>query len=59
MNFGIHFLIIFISKINDHSSGEIITFIQFHCVNVKGNWAHLAEKNSRSCANVTITFSLS
>ena len=33
-------------KNNNNSSRGKMSFIQFQCVNVKGNWTHLAEKNS-------------
>ena len=47
MAFEMYFLIGFISKINEHSFGEKISFIYFNSINVKGNnWADLAEKNS-------------
>ena len=29
------------------SSGGKMSFAWFHSINVKGNWSHLAEKNSR------------
>ena len=45
--FTSYFLIRFISKRNDTSSGRNISFIEFHSVNVKEHWAYLAEKNSR------------
>ena len=38
---------------NDKSSEEKISFVLFHFVNIKGNWAHLAEKNSRPGAKIT------
>ena len=37
---------------NDNSSEEKM-FVLFHFVNIKGNWAHLAEKNSRPGAKIT------
>ena len=46
MNFEIYFSIRFISELNDKSSKGKMSFVQFHSVNVKGNWAPLAEKNS-------------
>ena len=34
-------------------------FIEYHSVNVKGNWAHLAEKNSQLGAMIATVFRLS
>ena len=34
-------------------------FIQFHSVNVKRNWTHLAQKNSRPRARINTIFRLS
>ena len=45
--FEIYFLIRFISKMNDNSKGKM-SIIKFYSVNVKRNWAHLAERNSQS-----------
>ena len=39
---------------NDNSSREKMVIILFYSVNVKGNWAHLAEKNLRVGAKITI-----
>ena len=33
-------------------------FIKFHSVNVKGNWTHLAQKNSRPGAKINTIFRL-
>ena len=33
------------SKMNNNSSRGKMSFVQFHSVNVKGNWTNLAEKN--------------
>ena len=41
---------------NDDSSGGKISVIYFYFANVKGNWAHLAEKNSRPGAKTTTIF---
>ena len=46
MNFEIHFLIGFISEMDNNSSREKASFNYFSSVNVKGNWAYLADKNS-------------
>ena len=59
MSFEIYFFISFISKINDNSSEEKISFDYFHFGNVKGNWTHLVQKNSQSGAKVTTIFKLS
>ena len=40
---------------NDISSGETY----FHSINVKENWAHLAEKNLQPEAKITAIFRLS
>ena len=32
-----------------------MSFVYFHSVRIKGNWTHLAEKNTRSCPKVTAT----
>ena len=32
-----------------------MAIIWFYSINVKGNWAHLAEKNSRAGAKITTT----
>ena len=44
-----------IPKINDNSPGGKMAIIWFYSINVKGNWAHLAEKNSRAGAKITTT----
>ena len=44
---------------DDNSSEGNIAFVPFHSVNVKGNWTHLAEKNSLPGAKITTIFSLS
>ena len=41
---------------NDDSSGGKISIIYFCFANVKGNWAHLAGKNSRPEAKTTTIF---
>ena len=46
MNFEIHFLIGFISEMDDNSSRGKVSFIYFSYVNIKGNWAYLVDKNS-------------
>ena len=38
---------------NYNNFGRKMSFIQFNFLNVKGNWAHLAEKNSRPGAKIT------
>ena len=53
------FLISFISKMDDNSSEGKIAFVQFHSVNVKGYWTHVAEKNSQPGAKITTIFRLS
>ena len=58
MNFEIYFSIRFISELNDKSSKGKMSFVQFHSVNVKGNWAPLAEKNSWPVAEITAIFRL-
>ena len=35
-----------------------MNFIKFHSVNVKGNWTHLAQKNSRPGAKINTIFRL-
>ena len=45
-NYEIYFLIRFVWKVNNNNSWETVSFISFHSVNVKRNWAHLKEKNS-------------
>ena len=45
-----YFLISLISKMNDNNSEGKMSFVQFHSVNVTGNRAHLADKNSQSGA---------
>ena len=47
-----------ISKMNDISSEGQISSLKFHSVNVKGNWTHLTEKNTRPGAKITTTFRL-
>ena len=44
---------------NDSSSKGKMPFIQFHSINFKGNWAHLAEKKSQPGAKITAIFRLS
>ena len=41
---------------DDNSSEGKIAFVQFHSVNVKGYWTHLAEKNSQPGAKITTIF---
>ena len=41
---------------NDNSSEGKTSFVKFHSINVKGNWTHLAEKNSRPGAKITAIF---
>ena len=59
MNFEIHFLIGFISEMDNNSSREKVSFNYFSSVNVKGNWAYLADKNSWPVAKITTAFRLS
>ena len=56
MTFEIYFLIRFISKIYDDSSKGKMSFIWFHSVIVKGNWADLTKKNSRPRVKITAIF---
>ena len=35
-----------------------MSFTGFHSVNIKGNWAHLAEKNSQPGVKITTIFRL-
>ena len=44
---------------NGNCSGGKMSFVKFLSVNVKGNWTHLAEKNSRPRAKITKIFRLS
>ena len=44
---------------NDNSSEGKMSFDEFHSVNVKRNWAHLAEKNWEQEVKITATFRLS
>ena len=44
---------------NDNSSGRKMSFMQFHSVNAKGNWANSAEKNLQPGAKITTVFRLS
>ena len=41
-------------KMNHNSFGEKLAIIWFYSINVKGNSAHLAGKNSRAGAKITI-----
>ena len=41
------------SKMNDNSFGGKMTITWLYFVNVKENWAHLAEKNSKAGAKIT------
>ena len=59
MAFEIYFSIKIISKMNDNSSEWKISFVYFHSINVKGNWTHLTEQNSRPGAKITTIFKLS
>ena len=43
---------------NDNSSQGKMYFILFHSVNVKGNWTHLAQNNSRPGAKINTIFRL-
>ena len=43
---------------NDTNSKGEISFVKFHPVNIKGNWTHLAEKNSRLRAKINAIFRL-
>ena len=43
---------------DDGSRGKMY-FIYFHSINVKGNWTHLPEKNSRAGARINAIFRLS
>ena len=43
---------------NDNSSGRKMSFMQFHSVNAKGNWANSAEKNLQPGAKITTVFRL-
>ena len=36
-----------------------MSFIEFYSINVKGHWAHLAEKNSQPGPKITTIFKLS
>ena len=36
-----------------------MSFVEFPSVNVKGNWAHLVEQNSRPGAKITTIFRVS
>ena len=40
-------------KINDNSSGGKMAFSWSYSLNDKGNWAHVAEKNSQGRAQIT------
>ena len=42
-----------------NSSKGKMSFVGFHSLNVKGNWAHLAEKDSRPGAKITTIFGVS
>ena len=44
---------------NDNSSSGKTCFAKCHSVNVKGKWAHLAEKNSQPGDKMTTVFRLS
>ena len=44
---------------DDNSFQGKTSFVYFHSVNVKGNWTHLAEKNSQPGANINTKFRLS
>ena len=48
----------FISKMNNNSSEGKMSFVEFHSVKVKGNWTHLAEKNSRPGDKIATAFSI-
>ena len=41
MTFEIYFLISLITKKNDDSSWGKMSFVEFHFINAKGNWAHV------------------
>ena len=43
---------------NDNICRGKMSFIQFHPVNVKGNWTHLAQKKSRPGAKINIIFKI-
>ena len=49
----------FISKMNDNSSVGKASFVSFHFVNVKENWAYLPETHSSPGAIITTVFKLS
>ena len=42
-----------------NSSEGKMSLVEFHSVNVKANWAHLAEKNSRPGAKTITIFRVS
>ena len=43
---------------NNNSSERKMSFVKFHSVKVKGNWAHLAEKTSRPGVKIATVFSI-
>ena len=55
MTFEIYFLKKFIAKISDGSFDRKISFIYFHSVKVKQNWAQLVEKK-RPGAKIFVIF---
>ena len=44
---------------NGNSSKGKVPFAYFHSINVKGNWAHLAEIYSQPGAKITAAFRIS
>ena len=56
MTFEIYFLMGFISNMNDNGSVGKMHIIKFYSVNVKGDWANLAEKNSQPRSKITAIF---
>ena len=42
-----------------NSSEVKMSFVEFHSLNVKENWAHLAEKDSRPGAKIAAIFRVS